>query len=283
MRNDQVEVRPIAGSLGAEIHGVDLAGSMDASVFEQVHGAFLRHNVIFFRDQVITPGQQVAFARRFGDIHLHPYIQGLDEEPQVIEIRKRPEDTYNFGGTWHTDQAFSPMPALGTMLYAKETPAAGGDTMFANMYAAYETLSDGMKRMLAGLKTYNTGDKTRGHKGRSRAERYQNTAVRLKDPGVIVTEAEHPLVRTHPETGRKSIYISSHTQHIVGMTEAESEPLLRFLFQHATRPEFTCRFAWRPGSIALWDNRCTQHLAINDYHGQLRLMHRVTIKGDRPI
>ena len=285
MRSNSIEVKPIAGALGAELHGIDLAKLTDDD-FADVHDAFLAHQVIFFREQTLTPVEQIGFAKRFGEIHLHPYMQGLPDHPEILEIIKREEDTKNFGGGWHTDQAFSPRPALCTLLYAKQTPTFGGDTMFTNMYAAYEALSDTMKSVLAPLKGLFLGDRAAAAGGQSRKEKYlsQGGVMKPKDPGADEgTQAEHPIVRTHPETGRKSLFLSSHTAKIIGMTDEESAPLLSFLRQHAVRPEFTCRFRWEPGSFAIWDDRCTQHFAINDYNGQRRVMHRITIRGDVPV
>ena len=286
MSYECIEVRPVSGALGAEIHGVDLSEPLDNQIFDEIHRAFLDNLVIFFRDQEITPGQQLAFARRFGGIHLHPYMKGLDDQPEILEIVKEVDDAYNFGGTWHTDQMFAEKPALGTLLYAKEAPAAGGDTLFANMYLAYESLSDGMKEMLAGLKTLNVGDRNKRRGGRSRAQRYGGKSTmrqKVQKPVGVQTESAHPAVRTHPETARKSLYIGAHTQQMAGLTYEESLPLVEYLAQHAVRPEFTCRFRWEVGSLALWDNRCTQHHALNDYPGQRRRMHRITIAGDKPV
>ncbi|MDX1433314.1 MAG: TauD/TfdA family dioxygenase [Gammaproteobacteria bacterium] len=280
-----IRVRPLTGALGAEVEGVDLAAPIADPVFDEIRRAFLDHLVVFFRGQKLTPARQVAFGRRFGGIHLHPYIRGLDEQPEVIRIVKTEQDTDNFGGVWHSDQMFTPRPALGTALYAKEVPPAGGDTLFANMYLAYESLSEGMKALVGRMRTFNVGDRFKQKGGRTRAERYRGrSSMAVKEPDADqVTEAEHPLVRTHPETGRKALYLGVHTQRFAGMTEAESEPLLAFLAEHAVRPEFTCRFRWEPGSLALWDNRCTQHLAVNDYPGARRVMHRITIEGDAPF
>ncbi len=284
MRNYRyIGVRPLAGALGAEIDGIDLSEDLGNDVFAEIKLAFLDHLVVFFRAQDISPAQQVAFARRFGGIHLHPYMRGLPEQPEVLEIRKEPHDTYTFGSVWHTDQMFNPQPAMATMLYAHEVPPYGGDTMFANMYLALERLSPAMQAMLAGLHSHCVGD-TPGKAG-SRADRYGGTtamAPNLQERADPIV-SEHPLVRTHPETGRKSLYIGVHVQRLAGMTEAESAPLLGFLREHATKPEFTCRFRWEPRSLALWDNRCTQHYAVPDYQGQRRRMHRVTIEGDRPV
>jgi taurine dioxygenase len=283
-----IEVRPIAGALGAEIGGVDLA-RLDDATFADIKAAWLEHLVIFFRNQRITPEQQIAFARRFGDIHHHPFMKGMDDYPDILEIIKEEGDTKAFGEVWHTDQMFNPKPAKATILYAKETPDAGGDTMFANMYLAYEALSEPMKAMLARVRTFNVGDRrrlARTNEITAREGRYagnQKMAAKVRDPGDLVTEAVHPLVRTHPETGRKALYISNHTQTLDGFKDAEARPIIDFLRTHAVEPEFTCRFRWEVGSLAIWDNRCTQHRALNDYPGKRRRMHRITIAGDVPV
>lgn len=285
MSFNRIDVEPLTSALGAVVNGVDLA-TLDDETFDEIHAAWLEHVVVFFRDQDINPEQQIALARRLGDIHLHPYMQGMDEYPEILEIVKEENDSYTFGSVWHTDQMFNPCPAKATMLYAKETPDCGGDTLFANMYLAYEALSDGMKQFIGNVKTFNTGDKFKHVGGRSRSDRYgtgSKMGAKVKDPGNLVTEAAHPLVRTHPETGRKSLYIGSHTQNLDGFSQEEAAPIIKFLREHATRPEFTCRFRWAPGSMAIWDNRCAQHQAISDYQGQRRHMHRITISGDEPF
>ena len=287
MRNDyqHITVTPIAGSLGAEIGNVDLAADNPEGVYSEIHRALLENLVIFFRDQNITPDQQLAFARRWGDLHQHPFMKGMEDYPDILEIKKLPTDKKNFGGGWHSDQMFAPKPAMGTILLARETPDAGGDTLFANMYDAYDALSDGMKKMLDGMKAVSSGDNFKQDGGKSRKEvygKYHTMQVRDPDPKERTTNA-HPVVRTHPETGRKALYAGGHWRHFEGMTEAESEPLMTFLREHSTRPEFTCRFRWRPGSIAFWDNRCTQHFAIDDYPGKTRVMHRITVCGDEPF
>jgi taurine dioxygenase len=286
----RIEVKPIAGALGAEIAGADL-GNLDDETFAEIEAAWLEHLVVFFRGQKITSEQQIAFARRFGDIHYHPFMKGMEAHPEILEILKEEGDTKAFGEVWHTDQMFNPKPAKATILYAKETPAAGGDTMFANMYLAYENLSDPMKGMIAGVKTWNVGDrKTLAQNGplasAPRAGRYvgnENMAAKVRDPGDAQTQTAHPLVRTHPQTGRKALYIGNHTQTLDGFQRAEARPILDFLMTHAIQPEFTCRFRWEPGSLAIWDNRCTQHRALNDYPGKRRRMHRITIAGDAPF
>ena len=265
-------VQPIAGAMGAEIRGVDLR-EVDDRTFAAIHQALLDYGAIFFRDQDITPAQQMAFARRWGEVHLHPHMPCLPGEPGVIEVLKKETDTSVFGENWHTDQMFTPTPARVTLLYAKEVPPFGGDTMFANLYLAYDTLSDGMKDVIGRLKTVNLYNK----------QKKRPAAMAPTAPEVPAEPAEHPLVRSHPETGRKALYISNPgiTRRIAGMTEEESAPILDYLMDHATRPEFTCRFRWEVGSMAVWDNRRVLHYPINDYNGYRRLMHRITIEGER--
>jgi taurine dioxygenase len=283
-RYRRLEAKPIAGALGAEIEGVDLARAIDDETMTEIRAALLDHLVIFFRDQRLTPEQQLGFARRWGEIHLHPYMQGMDHYPEILEIKKTPDDKKNFGGAWHSDQMFTAKPAMATILYAREVPSAGGDTMFTNQYLAYETLSDGLKHTLRSLRAVSRGDHCKGHGGQSRRDYYADKlAMKVRDPGDVQTISAHPLVRTHPETRRLSLYIGGHVFCIEGWTEAESEPMIDFLMQHSTRPEFTCRFRWQTGSLAIWDNRCTQHFAIDDYPAETRVMHRITICGDTPF
>jgi len=285
MGYQHIEVEPVSGSVGAVLHGVDL-GNLDDQTFDEVHQAWMEHCVVFFRDQAITPEQQIAFARRIGDIHFHPYMRGLDEHPEILEIVKEPNDGYTFGSVWHTDQMFNPQPAMATMLYAKEVPARGGDTMFSNQYLAYETLSAPMRYAISAIRTFNVGDGFRRNSGKSsRAERYATNPImqaKIRDPGNVPTEAAHPLIRTHPETARKVLYIGNHTQTLDGFDEKEADVLIDFLRNHSARPEFTCRFRWEVGSLALWDNRCVQHQALADYNDRRR-MHRITIAGDTPF
>lgn len=283
MLHRRIQVKPISGGLGAEIEGVDLS-ALDDTTFAEINQAFLDHQVIFFRDQDITPEQQLNLALRFGDIHYHPYMLGMDDHPEILEIIKEPGETYTFGAAWHTDQMFNPSPAKATMLYAKETPAVGGDTMFSSMYKAYDGLSDAMKAMLKDVKTFNVGDRFKNMGGGSRAERYagnKSMAGKVRDPGNQITEAHHPLFRTHPETGRTGLYIGSHTQGFEGMRAEEADPIIDYLRSHSIRPEYLCRFRWEPGSMAIWDNRCVQHYAVPDYN-ERRRMHRITIAGDVP-
>ncbi len=278
MARAAIEVRPVSGSVGAEIFGVDLADEVDDATITAIRKAWLDHCVIFFRDQDLPPARFLTFARRFGEVIEYPFIKGLEEFPEIIPVVKLEHEKTNFGGIWHSDTAYLETPPMGTMLVAREVPPRGGDTMFANAYLAYETLSDGMKKMLDSLVGINTSAKADA--SRTREDRVK-AMVRPDAKQEYI--GEHPVVRTHPETGRKALYVNvGHTLRFRDMTVAESQPILDFLFQHQIKPEFTCRFAWRPGSIAFWDNRCALHFPVNDYHGYRRIMHRITLKGDRP-
>ena len=268
-----MEVRRIAGALGAEILGVDLRKSLSIDELSVVKQAFLEHQVIFFRDQQLDPAQFMAFARRMGRPVEYPFVQGLEGFPEVIEVKKLEHERHNFGGIWHSDTAYLETPPMGSMLLAREVPPHGGDTEFASQYLAYEALSDGMQRLLDGLVAVNSSAKA--DVTRTREDRVKEYSRHY--------EAQHPVVRIHPETGRKALYVNvGHTLRFKDMTEAESAPLLGFLFSHQVKPEFTCRFRWQVGSLAFWDNRCTQHNPINDYHGYRRVMHRITLAGDKP-
>jgi taurine dioxygenase len=265
-----VEIRRLAGALGAEILGVDLSRSIPA---QEIRQAFLEHQVVFFRDQKLDPAQLMAFARTMGKPIEYPFVKGIPGFPEVIEVKKLEHERHNFGGIWHSDTTYLDEPPMGSMLLAREIPPYGGDTEFASQYLASEALSAGMKQLLAGLKAVNSSSKA--DVTRTREDRVKDQARRY--------EAEHPVVRTHPETGRKALYVNfGHTVRFAGMTEEESAPLLEFLFRHQVKPEFTCRFQWRVGSLAFWDNRCAQHNPVNDYHGHRRVMHRITLAGDRP-
>ena len=278
MRANLMEVRPIAGAIGAEVHGVDLCAEVSDATIAGIRRAWLEHCVLFFRQQPPTPAQFLGFAKRFGDIVEYPFITGIEGFPEIIPVVKLEHEKTNFGGVWHSDTSYLPQPPMGTLLIAREVPPQGGDTMFANTYLAYETLSGGMKRLLEGLIAVNSSlkaDASRTREDRGKDMRRQDAK---KD-----YVAEHPVVRTHPETGRKALYVNvAHTLRFKDMTEAESAPLLDFLCQQQTRPEFTCRFRWQVGSIAFWDNRCAQHNPVNDYHGFRRHMQRITLAGDTP-
>jgi taurine dioxygenase len=271
-----IEVHPIAGALGAGIEGVDVSRAIEDEVVAEIRQALLDHLVIFLRNQKLTPHAQLAFARRFGEPMEYPQLKGLPECPLITPVVKLEHERVNFGGIWHSDTTYLARPPMASMLYALETPPYGGDTLFANQYLAYETLSEGLKQALAGLAGVNSSLKADA--SRTREDRLRAAGAELK-----VLVGEHPVVRTHPETGRKALYVNvGHTTHFKGWSEQESAPLLDYLFRHQVKPELTCRFHWEPGSLAFWDNRCTQHNAVNDYHGFRRVMHRVTLAGDTP-
>lgn len=273
-----LDIRPLSGAIGAEICGVNLSRPLDGEMLAAIRRAWLDHLVIFFRDQALPPEALLDFARAIGVPVEYPFVNGLDGFPEITPVVKLEHERVNFGGIWHSDTAYLATPPMGTMLIAREVPPTGGDTLFANMYLAYEALSAGMRGLLDRLVGINSSRKADASK--TREDRMRDGAPASARSQY---EAEHPVVRTHPETGRKALYVNlGHTVRFRDMTEAESAPLLRFLFAHQTRPEFTCRFDWQVGSLALWDNRCVQHNPINDYHGFRRVMHRVTLAGDRP-
>lgn len=275
--SNSLTVTRLSGALGAEIGGIDLAHATDADI-AAIRRIWLDHNVVFFRDQALPPAEFLALARRIGTPIEYPFVKGIDGFSEIIPVLKLPHERVNFGGIWHSDTTYLDAPPMATLLVAREVPDHGGDTLFANMYLAYEALSDGMKRMIDGLRFISSSAKA--DVSRTREDRIKDSA---RADAKQLYEATHPVVRTHPETGRKALYVNiAHALRFEDMTVEESAPLLDYLCQHATRPEFTCRFRWTPGAVALWDNRCTLHNPVNDYHGQLRSMHRITLAGDVP-
>jgi taurine dioxygenase len=271
-----IEAKRIAGALGAELGGIDLSKPLSKESLAEVRRLWLEHLVIFFKGQALTEKQFMAFAEQLGEPVEYPMVKGLPGFPKIIEVKKLEHERVPFGGIWHTDTAYLERPPMASMLLAREVPPAGGDTLFANMYLAYEGLSEGMKNLLSKLRGVNSS--TKADASKTREDRIKTDGAKASD-----FTAEHPVVRTHPETGRKALYVNSgHTVRFAGWTEEESAPLLQFLFSHQVKPEFTCRFSWQPGSIALWDNRCAQHNPVNDYHGFRRVMHRITLAGDIP-
>ncbi len=271
-----IEVRPLTGVVGAEIHGVDLAGDVTDAQFAEIRRAFHDYGVIFFRQQKLTPEQHIAFAQRWGRININRFFPAVTGYPMVAEVRKEPHHEKNIGGSWHTDHSYDEIPAMGSILYALETPDGGGDTLFASMYAAYEGLSNGMKRMLASLRAVHSSRHIFGY------DALGNTDLgdRLGNPEQALQDAMHPVVIEHPDSGRAALYVNPEfTVCFEGWTADESRPLMDYLVYHATRPEFCCRFRWRKGSVAFWDNRATWHRALNDYPGERRLMHRITVEG----
>ena len=275
-RYRHIEVHRLAGALGAEVRGVDAARPLEDDVIAEVRLALLDHLVIFLRGQQLAPQQLLAFASRFGRPMEYPQLKGLPDCPLVTPVIKLEHERENFGGVWHSDTTYLERPPMASVLYAVETPPYGGDTLFASQYAAYDALSDGLKATLANLAGVNSSAKA--DVSRTREDRLRDAGAEVK-----VLVAVHPAVRTHPETGRKALYVNfGHTAKFDGWSEQESAPLLDYLFRHQVRPEFTCRFHWEPGSLAFWDNRCAQHIPVNDYHGHRRVMHRVTLEGNRP-
>lgn len=275
--SQRITIDPIAGALGAEIGGVNVAEDLDDATIAEIRQALLDHLVIFFRDQDLPVDRHKAFARRFGDLFIHPNFQLGQEDKETVYLKRMPGDTAAAGEKWHADTTMIETPPMGAILYAIETPEYGGDTLFANQYMAYETLSDGMKDMLDGVKAVHSDIRVAGPQVDVNSKR--TTKVR-DDADWRPTVTAHPLARIHPETGRKCLFVNSiYTMHLEGMSEAESAPILEYLYAHQIRPEFTCRFSWRPGSIAFWDNRCTVHLAIHDNHDSVRHMQRMQIAG----
>lgn len=282
MGYERIAVRPLAGALGAEISGGDLKHALgDNQLWSEIHRAFSEHLVIVFRDQALAPADLMAVGRRFGEPCRYPFVEGMADFPFVIEIVKEAAETRNFGNTWHSDGTYLPRPPLATLLYAVETPAQGGDTMFANQYRAYETLSPGMRRLLDGLAGVNSASLKRVG---GRRQRHAIAAMKVQKAEEAVShEAVHPVARTHPGTRRKALYLNrSHTIRFDGMTEEESLPLIDWLAAHASRPDFTCRVRWQPGTLTIWDNRCTLHYALNDYDGSRRVMQRLTVGAELP-
>lgn len=275
-------IRPLSGHLGAEIAGVDLA-HLDDTTFADIHQAFLGHAVLVFRDQSLRHEDQIAFGRRFGDLDIHPIAVGLEAYPEIIRVLKPAGERASFGTSWHTDNTFFECPSMASVLYGVTLPPYGGDTLWASMEKAYETLSPAMKKVVDDLVGVHSASRAYDPAVTGTSKYEGRSAITYKYSEVIHEEVEHPVIRTHPETGRKCIFVNPmFTLRIVGMSRSESDAILGFLHAHATRPEFTCRLSWQPGTVALWDNRCTQHYAIDDYEGFERLMYRVSVSGDRP-
>ena len=273
MLTNHLTIRPLAHAVGAEIGGVDLSAPLSTSTVTAIQGALAQHGVVVFRDQTLTPGQHIAAARRFGVININRFFAKLEDHPEISLVVKEPEQKANIGGGWHTDHSYDHHPALGSMLYAREVPPTGGDTLFASMYAAHDALSEGLKHTLSGLRAVHS---SRHVFGKDRPD----MKGRIGNPELATQDAVHPVVITHPESGKQALFVNpGFTLRFEGWTDEESQPLLQYLYRHAARPEFTCRLQWKNGSLAFWDNRSTWHYALNDYHGQLRLMHRITIEG----
>lgn len=282
-RFQSITVKPLTPALGAEVLGVDLAKPLDEVQWQELSRAFLEHLVLFFPEQHWSPEQQIVFGRRFGTLNVHPYVKALEGYPEILEVRKEPQDEANFGGAWHADLTFLEQPPLGSVLYAREVPEVGGDTLWCNLYLAYETLSPGMKRVLEGLVGVHSAVMLYGSSKVGGTGFSGRMSMKIDQQDAAAEEVEHPVIRTHPQTGRKLLAISpGYLRRFRGMTEQESAPLLDQLKHHALQESFTCRFRWSADTVAFWDNRCTLHYALNDYPGFRRRMLRVAINGDRP-
>ena len=275
MSYERITVKPVTARIGAEIEGVDLTRPLDDATLGEIRAALLEHCVIFFRDQELDHDSHKAFGRRFGELHIHPAIPGPDGHPEILPIHADENSTYIAGERWHSDVSCDAEPPLGSILYLHTVPQFGGDTLFSNMYAAYDALSDRMKAYLEGLTARHDGEPQ--YRGR-----YKDKGV--EDAGKVYPFADHPVVRTHPETGRKCLFVNPiFTTRINGLPRIESDAILRMLFEHTQREDWQVRFRWQPKSVAFWDNRAVQHLAIWDYYPNVRSGYRVTIKGDRPV
>lgn len=271
------DVRRVAGALGAEVSGPDLGSHLDDEMIDALGAALAEHQVLFFRDQVMTPRQQAALGARFGKLQSHPAYP-LADGIAGVSVLEHTAEKPSLIEEWHTDMTFRPDPPLGSILHARVVPAVGGDTLFASMTAAYDALSDGMKRYLDPLEAIHSFAHGFRHSLAAPDGARLRSAVEANPP------VRHPVVRVHPVSGRRGLFVNPlFTTQIVGVPERESRAILEFLWAHAISPEFTVRFAWQPGSIAFWDNRSTQHKPVNDHGLQHRMMHRVTIEGDRPV
>jgi taurine dioxygenase len=277
-----ITVTPISRFVGADIGYVDIADGISDEQFLEIRRAFVAHGVIFIRDQNLTPDQHIEFAKRWGEINVNRFFQAVDTHPIIAEVRKEANQKKNIGSTWHTDHSYDQIPAMGSILYAREVPKIGGDTLFSSMYAAYDYLSDGMKDTLLRMRAEHSSRHVFGESAYvdmdmdmdDVGDRFSNTADATQD-------ATHPVIIKHPLSGRPALYVNGDfTVKFKGWSQLESQPLLDYLYQHASQNEFTCRFKWQKGSIAIWDNRATHHCALNDYHGEHRLMHRITIDGE---
>ena len=276
-----LQATPVSPALGAEISGVDIAAGISDEQFAELRQAHIDYGVIFLRDQEITPEQHIAFAERWGQININRFFRADADYPMIAEVRKEADQKKNIGSSWHTDHSYDQIPAMGSILYAREVPSVGGDTLFASMYAAYDALSDGLKQMLESMNAEHSSRHAFGEVAYADTD-LDDLDGRLGNTAAATQDALHPVIIRHPLSGRPALYVNGDfTVKFEGWTQAESQPLLDYLYRHASQNEFTCRFNWRKGSLAIWDNRCTHHCALNDYHGEARLMHRITIDGEQ--
>jgi taurine dioxygenase len=277
----QLHLHPVTGACGVEISGVSLA-TLNNETFSDIYQAFLDYGVVFLRDQDISLDDLVSFGQRFGELEVHPIVDGMENAPEITKVLKPAGESASFGTGWHSDNTFFEKPSKGSVLYGKTIPPYGGDTVFANQYLAYERLSEGLKQKLETMNAVHSAGEAYTVAGTQ--DKYdKKTAITYTWDDSIMDEVVHPVVITHPETGRKALYVNDmFTLRFEGMSKAESQPLLDYLYAHATKPEFCCRFRWSPNAIAFWDNRAVQHYAVDDYQDFERLMYRVTINGDKP-
>ncbi len=284
MQFDRIEVLPLSGAMGAEVRGVNLAAPLDDETFAEIEAALVDFGMIFFRDQQLDLAQLAAFARRFGELDVHPIVKGMEEYPEIVRVWKPKGESASFGVGWHSDNSFFPEPSKASLLYGVTIPPYGGDTLYASMERAYAALSPAMQRFLDPLHAVHSA--ARAYDPRVTGEhKYRGEApIQYRyDEQAIYSEVIHPVIRTHPQSGRKSIFVNPmFTQRIVELSEAESRAVLDFLFAHSVRPEFTCRLRWQPRTLAIWDNRSVQHYAMDDYRDFDRLMFRATVRGDMP-
>ncbi|MFK7915715.1 MAG: TauD/TfdA dioxygenase family protein [Pseudomonadales bacterium] len=270
-----MKIQQTGSAVGAVVSDINLATISDTD-FDLLHRAFEDHGVLFFHDQQLTPEQHIGFAQRFGPINVNRFFHPVDGHPQIAEVLKEPDQTVNIGGGWHTDHSYDVEPARCSVLYAREVPAFGGDTLFAGMGAAYDALSPDFQKMLLSLEAVHSSRHVFGADAAGKRE----VGDRFGNAEAATQDAVHPVVIAHPDTGRKLLYVNpGFTIGIKGWNAEESDNLLQFLYRHAMKPEFHSRFSWRQGSLAMWDNRATWHYALNDYQGQRRYMHRITIEG----
>ena len=275
-----ISIHPTGGA-GAEILGVDLSKRISKSDLLTIKVAFAEHGLIFFRDQSLSEEQHINFAKNFGPININRFFAQHADFPEIAMVTKEPDQTGNIGGGWHTDHSYDPEPAMGSILLARELPPDGGDTWFLDMYKAFEGLPGELKTRIKDLSAVHSAKHIFGSKDQLEMLKQTRGRIGNSEAADALADVTHPIVISHPESDKQALYVNpGFTTHFVGWSAQESAPLLQYLYGHIARPEHTCRFHWQPGSLAFWDNRATWHLAVSDYHGQRRLMHRITVEGE---